>query len=498
MTSNVEKTSTFLPTEILQGILQYLVKSDLKSVRLTSRLFSCCATELLFDTVYISAFEIDYEVFSAVAEHPRISKCVKCLKYDVSHFSLDIFRRNYRLSLCNQLFKKKGPLRNVSFAAAEEIWYRIIHLKLIEEGYQKFRRFARLQRKAADNEQYWMTVSRKIRNFTNLVSVEVYAIDSLDIASCGGSSRIGSPLYRSWNPLHLYPSASSATINALNGTSELKNFTTFLMGAPQPVKSLEMIRTRISMEVMSAEYINCQQLMQGEFWPFERLEVLTLCFHQDLETQTYQAMPPSLPCLLRAASRLRRLKLELPRYNGKDFQLFNLRDIIPLKTMIWPDLESFTIMNVSADALSLMMLLRFKIPNLRSLGIGFIELSQGNWLDVIECMHCYLNLSSLILEHIASFRYPGVNRPFLWDKHPEVKARFSDGFPRGNRVDFPTDGEVKELMKAIEDYVVHGGRHPWKYLDLPDSAFQEKSYLLTSSARKLMEQVEESELLLHQ
>ena len=534
MTSKVGRTNTFLPTEIVQSILQLLEKSDLKSVRLTSHLYNCCATEFLFDTVYISAFKIDYEVFSAVAEHPHISKCIKHLKYDASQFFPKISWDSYQGDLCQQFFQIENLSANFSrdsvslmikqslggprelssrldhSSLIQKVWHDFGDSSFVEEGYQKYLHFAQLQKSAADNEQYWMTVSSKLGKLTNLESAEICAhwyenhenTRKSNISPYDDFGRIGSPLARSWTSLHLLPGkwAFSTFLmrdpDASDGTSEFGIFNSFLMAASQPVKRLETI---LSIQALSEENIVCQQLMWGNFWPYERLEVLTLYLNHGhgiyVLPQTYQNLP-GLPCLLRAASRLNRLKLELPRHSWLDSrnsvidrQPYSLRDIIPFKAMIWHDLESFTIRNVSANALCLMMLLRFQMPNLRSLDIGAFELSQGSWLDVIECMHWYLNLSNFPTEDRACFLYPGANQ-FMWARHPEVLARFSSNIPSYQ--------ECEDLMIDIKEYIVHRGRHPWKDWDLPGSAIQAKSHHLTSSARKLMEQVEDSELLLHQ
>ena len=524
MTSSEGKANTFLPTEIIRSILQLLEKSDLKSVRLTSHLYNCCATEFLFDTVYLSAFEIDYEVLSAVAEHPHISKCIKYLKYDASQFFPKISWDTYQLDLCQQFFRNEELHAKFSRASLslvinqlikhdnpsdiQKVWNDFGGSNFVEEGYQKYLHFAQLQKSAADNEKYWMTVRSKLGKLTNWESAEICAhwyenhenTRKLNISPYYDFGRIGSPLTRSWNPLHLLPGkwAFSELLvrdpDASDGTSEFGIFNSFLMAASQPVKRLETI---LSIQALSGENTVCKQLMWGNFWPYERLEVLTLYLDHGhgmyVVPQTYQNVP-GLPCLLRAASRLKRLKLELPRHNGIaspnkliDRRPYSLRDIIAFKAMMWHDLESFTIRNVSANALSLMMLLRFQMPSLRFLDIDAFELSQGSWLDVIECMHWYLNLSNFLMVGGASFLYPGANQSTLAE-HPEVLTRFSN--------DPPSHQDWEDLMIDIKEYVVHRGLHPWKDLDLPGSAVQAKSYHLTSSARKLMEQVEESELLL--
>ena len=532
MASTVEQTGIFLPIEIVRGILQYLAKSDLKSVRLISQLYSCCAIEFLFDTVYISAFEIDNEVFSAVADHPQISKCIKHLKYDTSRFFPGMSRSSYEFSLCQQLFKFKGLYANTPChlrdpavdellkypiedylspgdlddsedpeiyshsrtLAVDEAWQRFISSNYVEAGHKKYLQFAPLQESAAGNEQYWVTASSKVKNFASLESVEVYAgwyeyhknsINCLNYSSFSELRGIGSPLCRSWNPLHLSPEEKviERRRDPLDGINEFRIFNSFLMAASPRVRHFEMIGTNLPAKVLSAENNACRQLMRENFWPYEQLEVLTLRLSSNRMSSSNSdpLAIAGIPCLLRAASRLKRLKLEIPGY-----RLFNptrpLGTIIPLKKMIWHDLQSFTITNVSADALSLMTLLRFGMPNLRDFGMGHVELSRGSWLDVIECMHWYLNLSNLSLRP-ASFGYP--RQVPLWDGHPEVMARLSSSTP--------SKEEMEKLLNDIKAYIEHGGRPPWKDQDLPGNAVLGESYDLTFSARQLMQQVEKAE-----
>lgn len=67
-----------LPSEILSQIYSYLPKSSLKAVRLACRILYETATPLLFNSIFISARYVDYEVANLVAF--RFSTSIKTLK----------------------------------------------------------------------------------------------------------------------------------------------------------------------------------------------------------------------------------------------------------------------------------------------------------------------------------------------------------------------------------------------------------------------------------
>ena len=90
----------YVPAELLLEILRHLEKIDLKTVRLVSHSFSQCASGFLFDTVYVSAHKVDFDVLCNIADHPQLSRCVKKLKYDASQFpTMSKQRYMYELGL---------------------------------------------------------------------------------------------------------------------------------------------------------------------------------------------------------------------------------------------------------------------------------------------------------------------------------------------------------------------------------------------------------------
>ena len=68
-----------IPNKIILQIFQLLEKSDLKSARLVKKTWTVVAAKLLFDQVYVSPHSENLEVFTAIAQHPLLSQCIKTL-----------------------------------------------------------------------------------------------------------------------------------------------------------------------------------------------------------------------------------------------------------------------------------------------------------------------------------------------------------------------------------------------------------------------------------
>lgn len=85
----------YLPNEILERALQDLPKADLKAARLVNSQWSLCATQFLFDTLYISPHKTNIDVFQSVTQHRVLRHCVKQLRYDGVGFSVNWVYRQY-------------------------------------------------------------------------------------------------------------------------------------------------------------------------------------------------------------------------------------------------------------------------------------------------------------------------------------------------------------------------------------------------------------------
>ncbi|RTE76780.1 hypothetical protein BHE90_008757 [Fusarium euwallaceae] len=71
-----------LPIEVLQPILSFLPKKDVKSVRLTSRLLASKAPPVLFNTIRISTLKADRDAFFKIADCPHLVPHVSTLVWE--------------------------------------------------------------------------------------------------------------------------------------------------------------------------------------------------------------------------------------------------------------------------------------------------------------------------------------------------------------------------------------------------------------------------------
>ena len=526
--SGVQPNGKLLPTEVFLEIFRYLEKDDLKSVRLVSRSCSHWVSDSLFDTVYISAHKEDFDVFNSLAKHPYLSKCVRHLKYDTSRFTSSISKGDYLRLLCGQLFFNKDKLANALRNGSDpdisglfdlvtdrseestdpllgriawleytqrEAWLRYGTSNFVEEGHQKFLHCSSRQKANKKDERYWETVARGMRQFENLESGEMYAgweeFDNLDLymVQCSShrySSLTGSPLNRSWNPAHLCPLDdldSDLSDETWDGTYEFAMMNQFLKWAPHPLKSFNMIGTCLLPTTLDVENSTCNSLLAEGFQIYARLETLKLCIQTELiEDESYYPMP-GLIGLLDSATRLTHLVLTLPTHNGFSNEYYTQWEIFPSKHVLWPNLKTLALENISFDATHWMILLHFKLPMLSSLKVDEIELAEGSWEEVIECMHYHLNLSSFNIGSTGTgLVYPG--QRLLWTRGVLTEGRDNS---------FQSYDEHKKFLRDIENYIVRGGRHPCLLPEQPDDAFHVGSEQLFSSVQNLMQHDERIE-----
>ncbi|KAL9038815.1 MAG: hypothetical protein Q9180_002905 [Flavoplaca navasiana] len=498
----------FLPSEILVEIFGYLEKFDLKAVRLTSHACSQYANRFLFDTVYISAFKTDYEVFINMAEHQELSKCVKYLKYDASQFP-DITKRYYlwytaeQLMRMNNMSYENAPVdspdpeindlvrvvtnRQAGWSARankHEAWPRFASSRFIEEGYLRWVEHVERQRTVQRN--YWVEIAWKLASFTNIESFEMYTkwnkhgwcrIDTLKLSTYCEHHLSGSPLYRSWNVAHLQPTGWSFQTAWLSqpitsdGISEVNNMIYLLWSIPNRAKSLRVEKTELPTHALTSSNPSCNYLMESNFWPYNFLQHLHLKFGycDSLDEDEHYNPIDGLPRLLCEIPRLKSLNLDLPSDNGLVHHIYTLQEVFATKP-VFESLRSLSLSHVSTDVISWITLLMFRMKNLQHLDLRAIELRQGVWEEVIECMHLYMSLRSVSFPYRRdSMLYP--HRKVFWTKN----QRLIDAAGL-----WKYTNEHKDFIADIEDYVVHGGRHPCLDFGQPEAVIVEASKKLLS------------------
>lgn len=190
-----------IANEIILEILKLLQKCDLKSARLVSKTWTTFAAELLFDQVYVSVHPENLEVFSAIAQHPLLSQCIKTLRYDAVEFVSTWNKRQYFLHLW---YQTNRHFRHVSGSSKENLtsnpeinaWVKLVTTKFgfldtdqranesfvqvwqkckdydfICHGYEKYRKCSALQRVQLTNGTFLETLVGGLQKLTNLSRV---------------------------------------------------------------------------------------------------------------------------------------------------------------------------------------------------------------------------------------------------------------------------------------------------------------------------------------
>ena len=119
-------------------------------------------------------------------------------------------------------------------------------------------------------------------------------------------------------------------------------------------------------------------------------------------------------------------------------------------------LDKLYIQSLLTSAKDLVNLLTAKLPNLRELTFREVELLEGRWEGMIEWLKTSMKLLSFPLNEYSQLR------------HLEGKDFLRDSGDREN---------VSVFCKAVETYVVSGGRHPC--LDTSENPSASPKYLLS-------------------
>lgn len=167
-----------------------------------------------------------------------------------------------------------------------------------------------------------------------------------------------------------------------------------------------------------------------------------------------------LPKLLGSMHLLRRLDLDLSYTSEYYTSMFMYSQVFP-HMMTWHDLEKMDLDNFASSATNLLRLLLIQMPNLKHLGLGITQLLWGCWEGVIEC-----------LKQCNQFT------TFQIDCDSEL-------YHHGEEV-LECDNEL------VNEYVMHGGRHPCLLDDQPASASEAFMLKIDASLRDRLIEVKRS------
>ncbi|KAL8720926.1 MAG: hypothetical protein Q9225_002282 [Loekoesia sp. 1 TL-2023] len=176
-----------------------------------------------------------------------------------------------------------------------------------------------------------------------------------------------------------------------------------------------------------------------------------------------------LQSLFRTTSALRRLSLELPLDRDIDTQTdtgdekyYNYSQVFPPVTdWCLPTLNTLSLSGLSTSYRNVVGLLWLNLPNLKDLQCSYIQLTDGNWEDLVEGLRCtdtveVCQIEKPLLYAPNRFYFPGDDNDF-W----ESKMHF-------------------RFLSAVSSYITDGGRHPSLAVGEPDS--QSARYMVKLNA----------------
>ena len=475
------------PIELQNAILAGLDKSDLKNVRLVCHQWALLAVNLLFDKVYISSRKEDLDVFRMISEHDTICKAVRMLVYDVTTFSPIESVQEYYLDFEMEMMEVfsfyedavQEPFKNPtsrfhyfinglchsqgSDRAMMAIEDKHKNDDYILEGYRAWQAHTRYEdysMKGLLSGSLSSGLSRMNTLHMVVITSNIFHVNlletksiNLDTLHCEYS---GSPLSRSWNPLHARPKAirniekhlqnvicaldrSSSPITELSlfGDRNVGDRTTVSASGPRGLSQTILQTLKASKGLHSLTLKTC-------LW----LKSFSLCIGTSYDGSHRDATALGiLPELLREMQNLKHLQLgsiwtthigDTKRYNYK--QIFS-------KSCRWPQLESLSISGLAFENHEFVHLTREQLPHLRRLELCRIDLLSGTWEAAMEFLR-----SSVCIKKLSHPQ--GVFDLTHQDGH------LFDGGRRLPNTGFLREPAAKDFSERISHYVVHGGRHP--------------------------------------
>lgn len=463
-----------LPSEIVLAILSPLSRPDLKSARLVSKNWSLCAAEFLFDVVYISPSKEDVDVFQAITQHPVLSKCPRHLEYDGAEFLTDYSKDKYAKDIWGQSFPlfdhcsayklSCGPKSKINAWIKETVLpnkskYEDMEsygdCKVVDDGHRIYQEHANYQQHGLQSGQFVEILVRGLQHLVSLASVTVqprWPLEPHCISRRGLGVVGGSPLARSWNIFHLKPCGWSFICNenerqGPDGAMHYLIITSALARARKQISKFELGALLLSGGVPPYVFDRSNHSSTGlDITVFSGLEHFdfTLAWDYDYKPPMIFEDVNGLQLLITSMDQLRLLKLRLSCDYREDPTFYTYEQVFSA-AKVWSKLTTLELQFMSTAATDLLLLLVFQMPALRHLMLGGIKLLEGTWHSVIEGLKQSNRLSSFgipyntSLVHRSGIRFMSYNSLFL---------------------------------KAVREYMIHGGHHPCIPPNQPNHAAQ--------------------------
>lgn len=415
---------------------------------------------------------VDLEVWENVTRHPVIGGVVREVVYDGSIFKFDMDIEEYFWHLYTYLPSITSDFMSEPFNSAdEEINAFIEDYKVNSErgfygrhkgdafiikGHKNHLRGAEFERHELRKGTFLSTLCDGLRRLENLRSVtlsstiwEYGLYESKRFGNVRSNTLhgpdLGSPLVRSWNPLHLRPfrwDHYQMGDERFLICDHFYTLTTAITETHRNIKSLEIPcrSTGVSMRgSLPPQALTWPRMTEDLYYrtlhAYSRLEVLDISIAggRNHDSDDLEALA-TLPRMLQQMIGLKKLKLHLNTEH-----CYTYKQVFPALAL-WPKLTQLWITGLMIGGYDLIRLIHDR-ANVTDLTLDSIELLDGTWEGVFEGLS-HMRLDEVRL--ISDFKHRG-GQLFA----PDKKERYT----RFQRCD-------TEVLKAVENYVICGGRHP--------------------------------------
>ena len=477
-----------LANELVLEVCRHLPKPALKACRLVSKSWSHHASEYLFSKIYISPRKEDIEVFNLITQHTQLSRCVRHLDYDGTTFPLDYSVEKYCSDLAGQTSQFSGLYKSVSDgpdpqlrqfiavlsknAREVDIEQELMMFPFILKGHREWIERAEYQKMILNDGEFLRILTHGLEKLKHLASVAVLSIWDTQALS-GRSTTLSdhkngsqtlkqpyffdSPFGRSWGILHPEPLCWQKTPGK-GRYQEYHIITVALSQSQRRIRSLKL--EPLSFSIFDTNQDVSQSIISHSINSFSSLHTLTLCFEvYDEETGLKDTALPGLQAVLNSTTALRFLTLSLGYNEICETPRLRYNHVFPTDGK-WMSLTHFELSTLALKVTDLIYLLTVRMPNVRKLGVRDLELLEGRWEGVIESLKRSMQFKSFSL--LQGWDIPGCQlvhlggRYFLGDEHLSDKD--------------------SAFRKALEEYVVSGGRHPCLRWD--EDASASRKYIL--------------------
>ena len=433
---NVQISIQSLSTEIILNIFRFLIKRDLKAVRLVQQAWTNLPAAALFDQVYISPHTKDLDVLAKISCHPVYSTKVKKAIYltdlwkkkisdltYIEHLVVQImYPFNWRFGSSFEgeelLYADEEIMRIIrcGMAIAEygflDIKPRLMELKdlrIIKEGLAAYRhRAAEIYDSYLQPDRTVKRISAAIKLFHNLNTVEFdhfvpsygFPREVQDTKAWEVYRMSGSPTVRSWHLFYLQPRKYRVDVHAA--------FFTMIDALALGSQKLRSLIAR----KMAPYLFNLSSRADYPFDLRHRIDALRHLevFRLQLRPRKWEEpdMLQNLPLLLRSMTPLRELELDLGdiRWLAEEdrLPLHSIHEVFGGTVNNFPKLERLTLRWLRCTVKELIEFLSH-CNRLTSLEMEGIELMEGRWVDVTDFLITTLHLPRVVF--VGRMRQPG-------------------------------------------------------------------------------------------